>query len=201
MAEADTWPSIRQFGLLSTSAALDHFGISGDDRLLHEVTHRPEKVAVGPIGAQIVLRDQKPMFPDRLTKALQGVTPAEWYKFLNNKVFMWAQEHRLLGLLGARGYNKLEHDVLTIDTAKFMDKYAGSVWLCPMNSGNTFPMPHPRSLETFQRLANYPIKRSGAPEKEVVEVVTDYSVPDIAEFVIEVRRMQGANVLGTLPIW
>lgn len=200
MAEDGTWPSIRELGLMSTTAALDHFKIAGDERVLHEVTHRPEKVAIGPVGSQITLRDQKPMFPDRLEKALQGVTTTEWYKFLNDKVFMWAQEHRLFGLLGARGYNKLEHDVLTIDTAKFMAKHADRVWLCPMNSGNTFPMPHLRGLGTFQRLVDYPVKANGSPQKEVVEVVTDYSVPDISEFVIDVRKMKGSNVIAPISL-
>ncbi|SEB11850.1 DUF7002 family protein [Paraburkholderia sartisoli] len=200
MAEQGTWPSIRALGLLSTSAALDHYDVTGDERTLHEVSHRPEKVAIGPAGDQIILRDQKPMEPTRLEKALQGVTPSGWYQFLNNKVFMWAQEHRLFGLLNARAYKRLEHDVLTIDTAALMERHANRVWLCPMNSGNTFPMPHIRSLETFQRIADYPTKRNGAPQKEVVEVVVDYSIPDIADFVIEVRRIKGEEVLETLPL-
>lgn len=141
------------------------------------------------------------MEPSRLEKALRGgVTPEEWYKFLNDKVFMWAQEHRLFGLLGARAYRKLEHDVLTIKTAALMEKHADRVWLCPMNSGNTFPMPHIRGLDTFQRIAGYPTKRNGLPAKEVVEVVVDYNIPDIAEFVVEVRRIKGKEVLGTLPL-
>lgn len=201
MAEQGTWPSIRARGLLSTTAALDHYNITGDERARHEVTHRPEKVAIGPAGNQIILRDQKPMEPSRLEKALRGeVTPEEWYKFLNDKVFMWAQEHRLFGLLGARAYRKLEHDVLTIKTAALIEKHADRVWLCPMNSGNTFPMPHIRGLDTFQRIASYPTKRNGLPAKEVVEVVVDYNIPDIAEFVVEVRRIKGKEVLGTLPL-
>lgn len=200
MAEQGTWPSIRERGLLSTSAALDHYEMTGDERALHEVLHRPEKVAIGPDDNQIILRDQKPMEPTRLERALQGVTPTQWYQFLNNKVFMWAQEHRLFGLLNARAYKRLEHDVLTINTAALMERHADRVWLCPMNSGNTFPMPHIRSLSTFQRIANYPTKRNGSPQKEVVEVVVDYSIPDIAGFVMEVRRIKGREVLGTLPL-
>ncbi|MDN8006886.1 hypothetical protein QZM96_27775 [Burkholderia multivorans] len=201
MAERGAWPSIRARGLLSTTATLDYYNITGDERARHEVTHRPEKVAIGPAGNQIILRDQKPMEPSRLEKALRGgVTPEEWYKFLNDKVFMWAQEHRLFGLLGARAYRKLEHDVLTIETAALMEKHADRIWLCPMNSGNTFPMPHIRGLDTFQRIASYPTKRNGLPAKEVVEVVVDYNIPDIAEFVVEVRRIKGKEVLGTLPL-
>lgn len=199
MAERDTWPNIKQRGLLSTSAVLDLHGISGDERRRLEREHRPEKVAVGDQDERIVLRDQKPMAPDRLEKGLQGgVTTEEWYALINGKVFMWAQEHRLFGLLGARHYRELEHDVLTIDAASLLGKHVDSVWLCPMNSGNTFPIPHRRGKDTFRRFSDYPVRSTGRPEKEVVEVVVDYSVPDISDHVIAVRRMRGDVVLQEL---
>lgn len=202
MAEKDSWASIKSNGLLSTQAVLDRFGIAGSARFAIEEEHRAEKVAVGPPGAQIVLRDQKPMKPSRLEEALiDGTTPRQWYKFLNGRVFMWAREDRLLGLLGARAYKGLEHDVLTIDSKALVQKYGNNIWLCRMNSGNTWPMPHARGMDDFKRIANYPTKRgSDTPYKEVVEVVVDYSVPDIADFVLEVRRMCGAAVLGSIPL-
>lgn len=195
MAEKDTWPDIRDKGLLSTSAALDRYNLTGTARAALEVLHRPEKVAVGTEADRIVLRDQKPMHPSRLEKALiDGTTPSEWYAFLNNKVFMWAEEKRLFGLLNARGYRKLEHDVLTIDTKALMEVHGNRVWLCHMNSGNTFPMPHARGMDTFRRIPDFP------PNKNVVEVVVDYSIPDVAKFVREVRRIRGTEVLQKLPL-
>lgn len=202
MAEKGTWPSIKALGLLSTTAILDRYGINGEQRLNIEEGHRPEKILVGPANAGIVLRDQKPMPPSRLTDALiDGTTPSQWYKFLNGRVFMWAQETRLYGLLGARHYRNLEHDVLVIDSEALISANSDKVWLCRMNSGNTWPVPHPRGMMDFLRIPDYPTKRqSGAPLKEVVEVVVDYSIPDIAKYVVEVRRMQGNKVLGSLPI-
>lgn len=202
MAEKGTWPSIKANGLLSTTAVLDRFGIHGGQRLAIEQGHRPEKMLVGPEGQGIVLRDQKPMFPDRLEGALiDGSTTTQWYKFLNGRVFMWAQEERLFGLLGARQYRKLEHDVLTIDSKALLSAHGDKVWLCRMNSGNTFPVPHPRGMADFLRIPDYPAKkRTGAPAKEVVEIVIDYSVPDIAAYVTEVRRIKGKEILGTLPL-
>lgn len=202
MAEKDTWPSIKANGLLSTTAVLDRFGINGSHRRAIEQGHRPEKMLVGPEEEGIIIRDQKPMYPDRLAGALiDGSTPAQWYKFLNGRVFMWAQEERLFGLLGARQYRKLEHDVLTIDTSGLLAAHCDKVWLCRMNSGNTFPVPHPRAMTDFMRIADYPAKkRTGAPAKEVVEIVFDYSIPDIAAYVTEVRRIKGEEVLGTIPL-
>jgi hypothetical protein len=202
MAERNTWPSIKANGLLSTSAALNQLGIRGAQRRELEQEHRPEKVPIGPAGQQIVLRDQKPMPPERIADALiDGTTPQQWYEFLNGRVFMWAEEKRLHGLLNARPYRKLEHDVLTIDTASLMADYGLRTWLCRLNSGNTWPMPHPRGMDDFKRIDAYPMKaRVAKPQKAVVEVVVDDAIPDIAKYVIEVRRMKGKVVLRTLPL-
>lgn len=72
------------------------------------------------------------------------------------QVFFWAEEHRLHGLLGARDYRNLEHDVLTIDSAPSVREYANNIWLCHMNSGNTWPMLHARGIDIFKRIADYP---------------------------------------------
>ncbi|MFJ3409137.1 DUF7002 family protein [Pseudomonas protegens] len=200
MAEEGTWRSIKQHGLLSTLAVLDRYGINGDQRTALEAQQRVSKVTVGYPGDSIVLRDQIPMPPKRLQDALvDGTTPAEWYRFINSRVFMWAEEHRLFNLLNARNYKKLTHDVLTIDTASFVRDYSDKIMLCRMNSGNTFPMPHERSLQDFMSIEDYPANpRSGAPIKEVVEVVTEYCVPNVKDYVIELRSIQGEVVLGNI---
>lgn len=59
-------------------------------------------------------------------------------------------------------------------------------------------MPHRRGIDVFRRIPDYPVKRSGKPEKDVVELVVDYAVPNIADYVIEVRRMKGSEVLGVI---
>ena len=201
MAEVGTWPSIKKRGLLSTSAALDKLGIQGKERTALESDHRPEKVTIGSGANAIVLRDQKPMPPDRIAKALvDGSTPRQWYKFLNGKVFMWAEEARLLRLLGAQWYRDLEHDVLTIDTTSLVNAHGGSISLCRMNSGNTLPYWHARGIADFHAIHQYPVKKSGAPLKPVVEVVVHYAIPDISKYVVDVRRMRGDKVLSTLSL-
>lgn len=202
MAERDTWPSIKENGLLSTSAVLDRYNVQGQRRVELEEGHRPTKIRIGDAENGIVLRDQIPMPPARLADALvDGTTPAQWYRFLNGRVFLWAQKKRLLGLLQARHYRNLEHDVLTIDAAALLDDYSDKVWLCRMNSGNTWPMPHRRGMDDFKRIHDYPMRaRGGAPAKEVVEVVVDYAVPDISKYVVQVSRMKGSEVLHDIPL-
>jgi hypothetical protein len=158
-------------------------------------------MTVGPASGGIVLRDQKPMAPDRLVKALSdGTTPREWYRLLNGMVFMWARQERLQGLLGARSYRTLEHDVLTIDAGGLLKSYASRTWLCHMNSGNTFPYFQPRGKDLFKRIPDYPSKKNGKPTKDIVEVVVDYSVPDIRDFVVKVQRIRGDEVISDIAL-
>jgi hypothetical protein len=200
MAERGAWDNIRAHGLMSTTAVLDHLKVQGDDRARFESEHRDQKMDVR-VGhpSNIVLRDQKPMPERRLLQALtDGTTPQQWYELINEKVFFWVEEERLHRLLGARDYRNLEHDVLTLNSAELIQAYADKIWLCHMNSGNTWPIPHRRGTEVFRRIADYPVKASGRPAKAVVELVVDYAVPNIADYVLEVRRMKGSEVLGII---
>jgi hypothetical protein len=45
----------------------------------------------------------------------------------------------------------------------------------------------------FKRIPNYPSKKNGRPAKDIVEVVIDYSVPDIRDFVVNVQRMRAED--------
>jgi hypothetical protein len=202
MAEADSWPSIQQHGLLSTAAAARRstMGREAQRRLIEG--HRDEKVPITLLGiGQILLRDQKPMSPERLTQAfLGGMTVGEWFALINARVFFWAEEHRLMRLLNAQHYRALEHDVLTIDTASLLEVHSERVRLCHMNSGNTYPIPHYRGRDTFRTIADYEVTRTGRPRKEVVEVTVMGEVGDIADHVLEVRRMRGRKVLRKLPL-
>lgn len=204
MAEAGSWQHILANGLLSTVAVADRFGLVGGAKAEFVSHHRPAKVTLDVPGFRagsfpVVLRDQLPMNEKRLAGALDdGLTPQNWYEIINSKVFFWAQPKRLVSLLSARSYREHEHDVFTFDTASFVAAHEHSIWLCPMNSGNTFPFPTRRGLDTFKRIGDYPATKTGRPVKEVVELVVDYSVPDIAQHVVQVRRMKEPQIIKTL---
>jgi hypothetical protein len=131
---------------------------------------------------------------------LNGVTSQQWYETINDKVFFWAEEERLIGLLGAKLYRDIEHDVLTLDTASFATAHQDAIWLCHMNSGSVVPWKTKRDLTIFKRIPDYPVTATGRPQKEVVEIVVDDKVLDVADHVIEVRRMRGTEVLHTIYI-
>ena len=195
MAESGSWESIRERGLLSTSALLDLFDVEGEERLAIESARRPEIVQLKhPEHGVALVRDNKPMQEKSLEKCLRGMTPREWYEHLNRRVFFWLEWERLLKLLGARAYRDRPHLVLEVDTAKLLERHVDRVTLSPINSGATFAMnPAPRGPDTFRRIADHP------EERPVVELAVDHAVPDVADFVLSISRWHGAEKLG--EVW
>lgn len=207
MAERGSWPSIRQHGLLSTSALLDLYEIRGRQRAAIEGRRRPEGVLIEhPTLGRVIIRDQKPMDDAGLRMCLlDGLSPEDWYRCLNEKVFFWLTRERLLRLLNARPYRNIEHDVLELDTAFLVAAYRDAITLSPINSGTTKPFPttaSKRGQATFLSVAEYPYAQWRAagrrPGERVVELTVQRGVPDIARFVLRVSRMQGGTVVGVL---
>jgi hypothetical protein len=201
MAEGGSWQSIRQRGLLSSSALLDLYEVQGDLRDRLESRHRPEKYTIAhPLHGEAVLRDQKPMSDATLRDCLQdGLCPADWYRLLNRKVFFWLTEARLLTLLNAKAYRNDVHDVLTVSTAELLERYSATVSLSPMNSGNSVPWKHPRGLATFLPIADYPFaERRKYRDNSVVELTVDYAVPDVADFILSVDQRRGTQLIANI---
>jgi Family of unknown function (DUF7002) len=203
MAEADSWPSVRTHGLLSVTALLDLFEVDGAQREKIESQHRPECVPIKhPIHGRAVIRDQKPMSESALRKCLIDMTPEEWYRCLNRRVFFWVSKERVERLLGARAYRNLAHCVITADTAAVVRGYHRKITLGPINSGSTIFNPQPRGSKTFLPISEYPfedwVKRRGAPRNAVVELAVDYAVPDMRDHTIKVEVIRGGRVLKRL---
>lgn len=203
MAERRSWSSIKKHGLLSTTSLLDAAGMMGQARNRIESERRPENVMIsGKLLGEVVIRDQKPMDDQGLLRCLQdGLIPADWYRLLNRRVFFWLTRERLHKLLCAGTYHDVEHDVLEVDAAPLVSKYREAITLCPMNSGCTKPMPHPRGLSTFASIAEYPYAHWRARRKRgerVVELSVMGGVPDIRQYVRRVLVMKGTTILSTV---
>lgn len=190
MAEAHSWRLIAKFGLLSTSALLDLFEITGAERDAIESARRPESVAIHhPVHGTAWIRDNKPIIESVLRRTLVGMTEAQFYRTLNGRVFFWLTELRLNRLRKAPSYRDREHDILTVDTAQFMARYAEQVELSPLNSGATHPAAdYPRGKGTFTKIESYAWaeRRRVAPGEPIVEITVPYAVPDIADLVVDV---------------
>lgn len=198
MAQLGSWPSIQRHGLLSTRGLLDLFEVGGTERERIESRHRPDSIPIRhPIHGSAVVRDQKPMSDDGLRRALlDGLTPEQWYRDLNSRVFFWLTEDRLNTLLNAKAYRGKRHTVLTVDTMLVLGTHADRASLSPINSGCTKPFPHPRGSATFLRLPQYPFgqwRKKRPLNDSIVELAVDYGIPDLRDFVVDVKESGGGS--------
>jgi hypothetical protein len=192
MAEAGSWPSIERHGLLSTTALLDLFEISGPRREAIESARRPESVKIThPLHGEVWIRDNKPINETVLRRTLVGVSEPDWYRELNGRVFFWLTRDRLERLRGAPPYRDREHDVLTIDTDRLLKAHGQRVELAHLNTGAVHPSAnYPRGAGTFRRIDGYPWNERlrVARNEPIVELTVPYSVPDANAFVIDIAR-------------
>jgi len=198
MAHAGSWPMIQRHGLLSTTALLDLFDVTGERRSALEDRVRPESEEIfHPTHGRALLRDQKPLNEKKLANALDGgLSPHDWCHVLNRKVFFWGPKSRLRILQEARQYESDRQTIVVIDSSELVRRHGDRILLCHMNSGATQPMAFRRGRGTFLPIPEYPLaerlKKYGQ-KRAVAEVTVDYSVPDLREFVIEVSEVGGGE--------
>jgi len=189
MADKRNWENIKKLGLLSTTALLDLFDYRGDKRIQIESQLRTREFKIKhPEHGEVIIRDQDPM-TDRpsqgisLNECLEGVTPQEWFEFLNKQTFFWADTKGLKFMLGARLYRKKSHLVFTVNTEKLLRAYKNKVTLTSMNTGSLYGMKS-RSISTFQPLGNYPQMRW------ITELAIEGGGPNILDYTITVEEQQ-----------
>lgn len=191
MAEAGTWPSIQQHGLLSTSALLDLFEIAGPERDQIEAERRPESIPIHhPVHGTAWVRDNKPTIESVLQRTLVGMSVPDWYRTLNHRVFFWLTEDRLNRLRAAPPYRDRKHDIIILDTGSLLTSLSEIVELSPINSGATHPAAnYSRGIGTFRRISDYQWKERLllSRREPIVELTVPYSVQDPSSFLVEVQ--------------
>jgi hypothetical protein len=201
VAEAGSWPAIRERGLLTSAQLCDLFEVPPEQaETLLRRRRATRAVLDHPVHGRAVLRDQKPLSETKLAGCLtDGTTARQWIAVLNGRVFFWLQENRLNRMLDA--YGEQEHDVLTVDTAALLERHADRVRLSRINSGSTAPMAAPRGLGTFQAIGDYPHPprtRPRANASDIAELCVLDGVPDLADAVVAAERRKGRTVLQDL---
>jgi hypothetical protein len=187
LAEDCNQRSIEQLGLLSASDLIERAGLAA---VWHK-RHRPHRLVL-PSG--VVLRDQKPMPPATLKGCLRGMTPEEWYRLLNSKIFFWIDLERLNRQRNACG--RFTQILYVVKTEKLLERYAASVALTPINSGNARRRPAARGAKTFVPYLDW-VERGWQAEQHdertrprsyaPVEFTVSRAIPDWMDFVHEVR--------------
>lgn len=203
MAELGCWEKAKAQGLLSTSGLLDLYEYDGAERYAIESDIRPDSVTIEhPIHGTAVIRDNKPLRRGNLEKRLLGMDVADWCEMLNRHVFLWPTEDHLSTLLNARAYKNLQHEVITFDTARVVDRFGARVRLSPINSGNTiYPPKRQYGVDTFCSIADYPYEervRARSIRDAIVEVAVEGSLGDVEELAVVVERRRGEEILEVI---
>lgn len=192
MSADGAWPGIERHGLLSASALLDLYGVTGEARDMLKSRRRCASAILRREGMPpATLRDQIPLSDGGLMRCLApGTTPNDWYRLLNGMVFFWPSRKRLETLLWARSYRDAAHTVLTVDTASLVAAHGDRVRISPINSGFSARNPAPRGPDLFLPLTN--------PKAltRITEVVVIGGIPDISRHVVDVSRVAAGDVIG-----
>lgn len=107
--------------------------------------HRPSNLV---LANGVIIRDQSPMPPRSLAPALPtGMSPSDWYRFLNGFVFLWANKERLDRHLVA--FRKRPQTLLVFDAPRLIKERGDDLFLSPINSGNAMRRAAPRSYDLF----------------------------------------------------
>jgi len=151
MASYGSWKTLQEYGLLGSEALCDLFEVEAAKRSrLLSSQRRDLEVLTHPKHGSVTLRDQKVLSEKNLNQCLQGCKPTEWNRILNERVFFWLNRDRLIGFLSAREYFEKFRTVLELDGPPFVAEYEKQIELTHMNTGNSCPIPHPRSPSTFK---------------------------------------------------
>ena len=189
MAEAGAWENIQRLGLLSTTALLKLFDASEPQRSPIGSWYRKSREVIrhSDYGCATI-RDQTPMHPSKLARALTDMNPSEWYKLLNGKVFFWSTESRLKSFLKARSHRDRLHDVLTVCTRSLVEQHATEITLSPINSGTVRMPTHRRGSNTFRTIADHACRTK---RECFAELAVEGGVPDMERHTLSVDRWIG----------
>ncbi|MFG0252747.1 MAG: DUF7002 family protein, partial [Phycisphaerales bacterium JB038] len=128
IAEHDAWPSIRRYGLLSTSALLELFEIA-EPRRSQLLEHRRDASVVinHPVHGRATVRDNLPLHEGKLAACLTDMTVEAFMRRVNEHVFFWPNMARLDSLFNAAAYASRRHLILELDAPSLIAAHEHSV--------------------------------------------------------------------------
>lgn len=191
VTEPGAWVSIQQKGLLSTTRLLDLFEVEAVQRALIETKRRPSSIPIEhPQQGRVIINDNVPLSESALAKCLDdGLTPVDWLRILNSRVFFWASKEGLDRMLNARLNRNRLREILVIDTLSLAKAHADKMELCPINSGATIRKAARRGLNTFTPLTLHSFddwRKLRGQRDQILEVTVRDHVRDIAQHTLDV---------------
>ena len=119
-----------------------------------------------------------------------GLTPQDWLRELNRRVFFWADEARLQKLIQAKNNRGQDKSVLVLNTLTVAEAYSHLIELCPINSGATVRRAVRRGAATFTPLGAFGYHEWRAlrgRRDSIREVTFSDAIPNVFSHMIEVR--------------
>jgi hypothetical protein len=188
------WESIQKLGLRSTSNLLELFDVDDVLRTEVETKRRKNEVPIEhPKYGKVIINDNMPLSEKALSQCLDDhLLPSDWLRILNSRVFFWASEERLNGLLNARFNRNRAREVIIVDTLSLTRAHAQHIDLCPINSGSTIRKPSRRGLSTFTPMIKHSFndwRKLRGGRDEIQEVTVIGQVLDIADHTLDVLKI------------
>jgi hypothetical protein len=132
---ADAVAGIRARGLMTTADIVARWDVPAgeSDRLLAQ--RRPLPVTLShPEYGTIVINDNAPLSEKKLADVLDdGLTPADWLRKLNERVFFFADERPLRSLLDAKLNASRPKAIIEIDTRGLAEAYGAAMEIAPID--------------------------------------------------------------------
>jgi hypothetical protein len=172
---------VMRYGLLSTSALLDLCEVDGEKRFKIESCQRPRPIRISDsVHEEFLINDQAPMIAASLSKCLIDLSPEQWCRSLNSRVFFWPTNKRLARHLGATLATRHPRIVFSFQTRTIFDVLDfDSFEFSAINSGNTMRKAAQRGSATFLKAKGYPFqerRKSRGLGDAVAEVTYPYGV-------------------------
>ena len=190
VTDREAWPMIERHGLLTTDQIVDRFVPDRTRAEALRTERRNDFVTVhdGPDG-RVTINDNLPLHFANLAPHLDdGLTPHDWLRLLNDRVYFWPRFERGAGFLRAGRRGGRRKLLLTFDTRSLAAAHEGRLDLAPINTGSALRKPARRGRHTFT-----PASATGWDEwrrrrgrlDSLAEVSVRGGVPDATDHLIE----------------
>jgi hypothetical protein len=178
LAEVDNLDSILKHGLVSTRRLVRMANLDELQQKALLRSHRRDSVR---LTKGVLIRDQRPMPPTALARALDDdLKPSDWYELLNGFVFFWPDQKRLERQRRACGDRP--QILLTFNSAALLARFGAEAFVSPINSGNARRKAVRRGRDTLVSYrtwsqAGWPTGRRTRPPAEFLFECTIPAVP------------------------
>jgi hypothetical protein len=176
LTAGDAWESIQEHGLRSATWLVRARALD-EERATALLTAPREAIEVigdpaDPLG-HATLRDQKPLTLSKLERLVEGITPENYIRLINDRVYFYmkaADVERIRGVRDAEGAPQL---LLTLDSRRLLADYQGSVRVAKINTGATIGMQGRRGPRTWLAIDKFPGRATEVKEFTVLDGISD----------------------------